>query len=899
MATMMEEVLNKKFSRRDFLKGTVAATAAVAGLGLAGKENNLASAENVAPAEHPEIVNPETGGEWVPAACWHNCGGRCINLALVKDGVVIRQKTDDSHPDSPDYPQQRACQRGRSQRMQVFGADRLKYPMKRKNWSLENPNGELRGEDEWERISWDEAYTLIAETTKKLYDQYGPETCFVAGGSYFPKVLQGLGGFTPRWGQVSWGAWPDVYGTVTGLSGGHFWNGPDRFTLRKQKLVIFWGCNPAVSSQGLPFYNYLQAKKAGTEFVSVEPRYTETAAGLDAPWIPIRPGTDTAMVLGMIQHIIANNLHDKEYLDKYCVGFDRDHMPKADQADFEYQPLERVPFTYKAKEISPDDNFYDYVMGEGKWADEGPKTPEWASEICGVPAETIKELAEKYATTKPACIYTGGAPARHHDGECFPHALLTLGMVCGQIGRDGASVVSLMEHYGSFGGPDLVSQGGGGDVCNMPANPFPQKTHALNNAEMWTAILEGKRTDHKDLETGEVEMYPLDIHMIHQSYGGALNQRQGMTQGLKAYKKVDFVTCINYVFNTSAKYADIVLPCTTEWERPGALKNNRELLSVGKKITEPLYEAKSDREIAMGIADKLHELYPEEYPYTGADVSGVSEYQQFLNKLAGCKFTDTDGEKKPLLTITQEDVNRYCAESGEELTLEPQEGIMPLAEFEAKGGFQIPNPEEYTNLPFKAFIDDPEANPVGTPSGKFEIHCQLLSDYIEWIGFSSKDPLPKYVRITEGYEDGLENGYPVQFINHHYQRRSHHVFDNITWLREAFPQELWINTVDAEAIGVKTGDIVLVEGLHGKIARPAYVTERIVPGVICAGEGAWAQLNKDGVDVAGAANTMTSWLPTGQGHSGYNSVNTRISKYEDQSLLPDAQWEKRIIFPEA
>ena len=104
MATMMEEVLNKKFSRRDFLKGTVAATAAVAGLGLAGKENNLASAENVAPAEHPEIVNPETGGEWVPAACWHNCGGRCINLALVKDGVVLRQKTDDSHPDSPDYP---------------------------------------------------------------------------------------------------------------------------------------------------------------------------------------------------------------------------------------------------------------------------------------------------------------------------------------------------------------------------------------------------------------------------------------------------------------------------------------------------------------------------------------------------------------------------------------------------------------------------------------------------------------------------------------------------------------------------------------------------------------------------------------------------------------------------
>ena len=266
MATMMEEVLNKKFSRRDFLKGTVAATAAVAGLGLAGKENNLASAENVAPVEHAEIVNPEEGGKWVTAACWHNCGGRCLNKALIKDGVVLRQKTDDNHPDTPDFPQQRACQRGRSQRMQVFGADRLKYPMKRKNWSIDNPNGELRGEDEWERISWDEAYTLVAQATKKLYDEYGPETCFVLGGAYFPRVLQGLGGFTPRWGQVSWGAWPDAYKFVTG-NGGYSNNAPDRFTLREQKLVILWGANPAVSSAGNPEYNYLQAHKAGAEFV--------------------------------------------------------------------------------------------------------------------------------------------------------------------------------------------------------------------------------------------------------------------------------------------------------------------------------------------------------------------------------------------------------------------------------------------------------------------------------------------------------------------------------------------------------------------------------------------------------------------------------------------------------
>ena len=898
MATMMEEVLNKKFSRRDFLKGTVAATAAVAGLGLAGKENNLASAENVAPVEHAEIVNPEEGGKWVTAACWHNCGGRCLNKALIKDGVVLRQKTDDNHPDTPDFPQQRACQRGRSQRMQVFGADRLKYPMKRKNWSIDNPNGELRGEDEWERISWDEAYTLVAQATKKLYDEYGPETCFVLGGAYFPRVLQGLGGFTPRWGQVSWGAWPDAYKFVTG-NGGYSNNAPDRFTLREQKLVILWGANPAVSSAGNPEYNYLQAHKAGAEFVVIDPRYTESIQPLDAQWIPIRPATDTAMILGMIQHIIANNLHDKEYLDKYCVGFDRDHMPPADREDWTYSPLEREPFTYVSREIDPDDNFYDYVMGEGKWADEGPKTPEWASEICGVPAETIKELAVKYATTKPASIYAAGAPARINDGECFPHALCVLGMVCGQLGRGGASIAGCMHNAASNGGPGLVSGGGAGAATTVPANPFPQKTFAMNNGEMWNAVLEGSHTMYKDPETGEVVKYPVDIHMIYQASGGALNQRQAMTQGIKAYKKVDFALCVNYVLNTSAKYSDIVLPCTTEWERPGTLlTGNREILIYAQHVIEPMFEAKSDQEIARGIADKMHELYPDDFPYTADDIVDVDEWQQILNKLSGCMYTDTDGEKKTLLTITQEDIDRYSEMAGHELVLEPQEGKITLEEFEQNGIYQVPDPEKYRNYPFKAFIDDPDANPVDTPSGKFEIYSQAMSDYIEWVGFSSKSPLPIYPHITEGYEDGIANNRPFQLVTHHYQRRSHHVFDNLTWLREAFPQELWINADDAKKLGIETGNIVLLESPYGKVARPAYITERIAPGVISLGEGAWAELNKDGVDIAGATNTLSSPVPTGQGHTGFNSNNCLISLYENQDILPDCKWEKRIVFPE-
>ena len=173
--SIFDKVLNREFSRRDFLKGTVAATAAVAAAGLGAYSSEVAMADNMeastAPAEHAPIVNPEEGGTWISAACWHNCAGRCCNKVMVKDGVVIRQKTDDSHEDSWDHMQQRACVRGRAQQQQCFGADRLKYPMKRKHWQPgggENTHGELRGIDEWERISWDEASTYIHDEVERL-----------------------------------------------------------------------------------------------------------------------------------------------------------------------------------------------------------------------------------------------------------------------------------------------------------------------------------------------------------------------------------------------------------------------------------------------------------------------------------------------------------------------------------------------------------------------------------------------------------------------------------------------------------------------------------------------------------------------------------------------------------
>lgn len=130
MSKWIEKLTTSQISRRSFLKGSAVATAAVAGLSLAGCQNvdkdpettkatdGTTAAESstaeMSP-EHSPITDPEEGGKWIAAACWHNCGGRCMNKVMVKDGVVIRQKTDDTHEDSFEYPQQRGCIRGKAQ----------------------------------------------------------------------------------------------------------------------------------------------------------------------------------------------------------------------------------------------------------------------------------------------------------------------------------------------------------------------------------------------------------------------------------------------------------------------------------------------------------------------------------------------------------------------------------------------------------------------------------------------------------------------------------------------------------------------------------------------------------------------------------------------------------------
>jgi anaerobic dimethyl sulfoxide reductase subunit A len=380
MADFIDRISNLNLSRRSFIK---ASTAAAAGLTLVGCGNTLI----------PASSTPSAGGEgkWITAACWHNCGGRCLNKALVVDGVVVRQKTDDTHPDSPDYPQQRACVRGRSQRQQGFGADRLKYPMKRKNWEPGGGKKELRGKDEWVRISWDEALDYVAGEIKRIYAEHGPRSVLCRGGDGALKVLAKYGGYISISDTTSFGTYC-LDTTKLGLPTQDLGNANDRFDLKNSETIVLYGCNPAWASGGSPSWHFWQAKKAGSKFVFVGPSYNASAAVYDAKWIRVRPGTDTAFLLAVAYTMlveddpVTNPVIDWNFLNRCTVGFDAEHMPQGAKLN---------------------ENFKDYVLGK---YDGQPKTPEWATEICGTPVEDILWYAREMRKDKRVALCTAMLP---------------------------------------------------------------------------------------------------------------------------------------------------------------------------------------------------------------------------------------------------------------------------------------------------------------------------------------------------------------------------------------------------------------------------------------------------------------------------------------------------------
>jgi len=720
----------------------------------------------------------------VPTGACYDCGGRCVIRVHVKNGVATRIETDDG-----DEPQLRACLRGRAYRQQVYSPNRLRFPLKRVG---------PRGEGRFERISWDEALDEVATELKRVKETYGPQAIWAhtysgqigwlhTGPLTVRRLLSSFGGYTSCWGeasaQASVFASKATYGTLT--------TGHTRDDLKNSRLIVLWGMNPAVSILGTNTTFYLaQAREAGARIVLVDPRYTATSAVFADQWIPIRPGTDAAMMVAMAQVMIAENLHDQRFLDRYTVGFDK---------------------------------FADYVMGK---EDGIVKTPVWAEAKTGVPAETIVSLAREYASAKPAALIPGYAAGRTAFGEQYHRAASALAAMTGNVGVHGGGAAGFER--GPVG--PMFPSGMAKEKTSYEEQvreldlPVRLRSHP-HSCMIWDAILEGTAGG-----------YPSDIRLAYIAFANPLNQFPNINKGVEAMKKLEFTVVHDQFMTATARFADIVLPVTTHWERKDFARPwvSGPYFLYLNKVIEPVGEVKSDIEICRLLAPRL----------------GVSD-----------PFFDIDEE---------EGIRQMVQVMGDVM-----DEIPDFEEFKRVGvhKIELPGPE----ICFKQQIEDPERNPFSTPSGKIEIYCQRLAD----LNNPDIPAIPRYIEPWEGPGDPLARKYPLQLVTVHHKTRAHSCFENNPWLKELEPQRLWLNADDARSRGIENGDKVRVFNDRGETIVRAAVTERIMPGVVSLGEGAWYRPDDEGRDRAGSPNVLTRDAYSPSGAFPINTGLVQVEKFAE------------------
>ena len=711
----------------------------------------------------------------------NNCGGRCIIHAHVRDGQIEKLTTDTPQAAGEDVPLC-ACVRGLNYHKTFLGPDRLRYPMKRV--------GE-RGEGKFQRISWEEATDLIAREWVRIRDTYGPGSRYVnyatgisaaiSGSSLAKRLLKLDGGYLGYYNSYS----TACIRKATDLMYGTCETGNSLVDWLNSNLIILWGHNPAETKFDSQTMYYLRrARKKGIPIIVVDPRRNDTAEQLGAEWVPLRPATDAALQDAMAYVIVEEGLQDQDFLDRCCLGFDKAHMPEG---------------------VDPSECVLSYLTGE---KDGVAKTPEWAQAITGVPAETIRSLAIRYATARPAALVQGFGAQRHAYGEQGARGGILLACMTGNVGVSG----------GWASGSGLCTQHPWVDMPDVP-NPYPMEIPTY----LWTeAVVRGHELTELDGVTGG-EQLQSDIKMILNLAGNCLINQHGdinrTAEILRDTSKCEFIVCSDLFMTASAKFADVLLPGVSMFEGENITQpwQYGDFVGFNNQVIEPLYEGRFEYDWLSEVAEKI----------------GL-----------GPQFTEgrTLGQ---WLEWCYEDLRRK----------EPE---LPDYETFKKAGIW-----RYQNTPVRiAFADqrrDIDHHPFPTPSGKVE----LFSPKIWQTRFREFMPaIPRYVDPPEGPNDPLREQYPLQLIGWHTKRRCHSIHDNNQAMHAIDPQALWMHPKDAQARGITEGQQVLIWNDRGRVQIGAHLTDRIMPGVVALSQGAWYAPDENGTDHGGCINVLTSLRPT-------------------------------------
>jgi len=786
----------------------------------------------------------------------------------------------------------------------IYSEDRLLYPMKRVDF---DPNGDRniknRGFSGYERISWDEALDIVADEIKRVKRDHGPGAIMNGSGSHHTWGALGYWlsarirffnsvGWTPvvhnpdSWEGWHWGAMHH-WGQSMRLGGSESY-GTVEDCLKNCEMVVFWSSDPESTSgvygayEGTVRRQWL--KKLGIKMVHIDPFYNHTAALMGGKWLAPRPATGNALALAIAYVWITEDLYDKDYVSKRTIGFEK---------------------------------WRDYILGE---EDGIPKTPEWQEGESAIPAKDVRALAREWGNKKtylaPGGIVGFGSACRCATGNEWARSMVCL-MAMQGLGKPGINMGCMqqgtpLDHTFFF--PGYAEGGFSGDIAGtalavnmyqrMPQlatmNTVYQKVPRLKIPE---AIMDGKcegyMTDSKTIEGQFLKLgYPTPGHSpvkLYYKYGGShFGTMSETNRYVKAYRSenLEFVVNQSIWFEGEAKFADVILPACTSFERwdIGEFANcggyiqhsfnqcNHRVAVVQHKCIEPLGESKSDYQIFLEVAKRLGlgALYSEGMTeidwcrrlFDGTDLPKQISWKKFLKKgYYVVPAPDEDMRDPVALNWFAEDRHKDTPE------------VAPL-------------PADYTEEFGKG---------LQTQSGKLEFECSSLKR------FDPDDPerplITKYIPSWEGHHTTeLYEKYPLQLISPH-PRFSFHTMgdgkdsiindikDHRVLIDGYYYWIVRINSKDAMERSIGNNDLVKVFNDRGAVVCAAQVTERVPSGTVHSYESSanYDPIGEPGysVDRGGCINQLTpSRMMIKKSHSmSANSCLVQIEPWKGEENI--------------
>lgn len=458
---------------------------------------------------------------------------------------------------------------------------RVRRPAVRRGWRAGTAgNAQGRGADDYVEISWPQALDLVSKELRRVYADFGPQAVF--GGSYgwssagrfhhaqsqVHRFLNMLGGYVRSVNTYSSGAAMVIIPHVLGPYD-HFdrksvsWDAIERSS---ELIVAFGGMaikNTDVHGGGISAHivprTLSGAHARGARLVLVSPLKDDFPAELNAQWLPIVPGTDVALMLGLAHVLVSEGLYDRRFLDRYTVGYER---------------------------------FETYLLGR---SDGVEKSPEWASGICGITADVIRTLARTMAGAR-TLITVSHSLQRADYGEQPVWMGIVLAAMLGQIGLDGGGYAYSLGALGNIGKSQLAVPL---PTFSQFKNPVPDFIPVARVADM---LLKPGDEFHYN---GQAMRYP-DIRLVYWAGGNPFHHHQDLNRLRAAFKRPETIIVHETAWTSSARHADIVLPATTTLERDDIGAADRDPLMIAmKKLIEPVGEARDDYEIFSEIARRL------------------------------------------------------------------------------------------------------------------------------------------------------------------------------------------------------------------------------------------------------------------------------------------------------